>query len=846
MSLSYAGIPLTVPTEEQQAGIQAWLDSWSEFEFSGKAWPGKELVGMTFAQANWPCANPKLGTLYWPFTAMRWAVGHFVASDNQLALIRAKLPIANSQVTPVSADLVMGNENDEFESIETELFMLPPRPIHQIGGNNGLHLLTLVDERYYWWYKDAGALFINPGTIWDDLYDALATILDVDLTFDPISPNYFSPDPSFTNYYQSVPILLDAIAFNCGQRINRSLDGTLQATNNTTDLATLNFNIHEINTFAAKVLGGNFQRSWDFNYAMPGTVKNVTHVWKSSVPTVLAPLYHAQPVKLVEQSGFNGLAGFDGTKTFLDTFHGTEASAFANEAALAQQIATDYWLRLWNGFLDITLAHALNVEPEGLHDIEWSHKIDSVSTRIMRPTWNWEPDQLLHGDGNGPFSGNSANEPWQVQPFFAQVSSPVGTAYPWTEVIPATGGTWSAKPSGRSGTDSLNPGYEFNASTTVSGGSIVLMWRGFQNAASTKQEWLFAVAASGGSSSLTVEDSGEENICTGITTIICDSASMAVECGPGGGQVTISALSGEDIYIIYLDHGLTTIPCIDGVPPIETLPFPAPTIATMKTKPGLDFQSSLSTIGTNPTTGGGGGTIINNCVPALPPPAGYYCHRNPGGNNCSTSPYPVTGDTSVTGPYPDSATCTAVCTGSTPPAGNKMYSETPGITWDAKLQTVPAGDTGPCTHVLKASVTFPPPNAGTLTNSQRPGQGTNYPINWKDSCTVTILTVVDDTCQTIDITSNWNGLTVYGGSDCPYPDCSAAEDLLAQANALVFSRCDFKVTDVGTSCPPLRAVKVQTCGLTQTTIFNFLKSDCTTGTFTIKVLDGLVREMTVT
>lgn len=543
--LSYAGVYLTVPTQEQQESIQEWMDSWTEFEFNDRTWPDMALEGITFAQHNWPPAQPRLGTLYWPFTAMKWAVCHLVCSGAQLELIRAFLPPISPTQKPQPALLVMST-GDAFKTVETPMFMLPPRPIHQILETNQLYLLTLVDERYHWWYADAGVFRVVNGTTWDNLYEDLATSLDIDLDWDDIDPAiYFYPDPSIGSYYQDVPILLDAVAYNVGQRIIRKLDGAVQAINNTSSLENLNANILAINNEGSIILGGSFHRANDFGYAMPSEVHNVTPIWKSAVPTVLSPLYHVEINKMVDSpQAFNAAVGFDGEKTFRDTFHSAEADAFASDAILAFQVANDYWSRIWNAFLHVTLAHPLNILPDGLNDIEWSYEIGRPSTTIKRPSWNWEPDTLLHGDGNGPFYGNSVNESWQIQPFFAQITSaPSSDAYAWKEVIPTAGGTFIDKPiNQRTGTVAVNPAYEFNTSVDVPLDAIVLMWRGFQNSGSAKQEWLF-IFPEGGGFNLTVTD-GSTTV-TNVDKIDFTSGATVSNLGGGTAGVAISGGGGS-------------------------------------------------------------------------------------------------------------------------------------------------------------------------------------------------------------------------------------------------------------------------------------------------------------
>lgn len=54
-------------------------------------------------------------------------------------------------------------------------------------------------------------------------------------------------------------------------------------------------------------------------------------------------------------------------------------------------------------------------------------------------------------------------------------SSHTGSAYAWTEQLPATGGTWVVGPA--SGTSTVDPARELNGNATVPANTIVRAWR---------------------------------------------------------------------------------------------------------------------------------------------------------------------------------------------------------------------------------------------------------------------------------------------------------------------------------------------------------------------------------
>jgi hypothetical protein len=82
-------------------------------------------------------------------------------------------------------------------------------------------------------------------------------------------------------------------------------------------------------------------------------------------------------------------------------------------------------------------------------------------------------------------------------PFWAQITGTDGEgAYGWSELVPLDAGAWAVPVGdslvlGRTGTTTLNPGYEVNGSTMVPLGAVVQMWRGFWDG--TSQDYRFAM-----------------------------------------------------------------------------------------------------------------------------------------------------------------------------------------------------------------------------------------------------------------------------------------------------------------------------------------------------------------
>lgn len=234
MTCSYGGIPLCVPTPE----IKGWVRDHIRLE---DIYPFSLADRIRHTQDHLPRQEPlrdtvQVGTLRWPRGASRWAVGHYLATSAQLERIRdlAYSGPAEDQSQPLP--LVLGRGTFR---ISTDLFLLPSLPLSKapFPAHNGLHLLTLVDDRYWWWYR-AATVTIDPGTTtWDALYTGLATALGVTLVWDAIDAAYLKPTDDFDTQYGHLPPLLDAVASSVGQVVVRDLDGVVYAQSPATALA---------------------------------------------------------------------------------------------------------------------------------------------------------------------------------------------------------------------------------------------------------------------------------------------------------------------------------------------------------------------------------------------------------------------------------------------------------------------------------------------------------------------------------------------------------------------------------------------------------------------------------
>lgn len=357
-------------------------------------WPGR-LADLTFPGIlpDGPDGLVRLGRLWWPKLASRWGRLHLIVDATQLTAIRAgastgfgasPLPVVLSWEDAVAS----GNT---VASITANLFPLPPLPLSLNAPNApSSYLLTLVDDRFFWWSRSSGVIVVNPLTSWDSLLFQIRGALGVSLSWDTIPAVYLNPSTDFGVSYEYLPILLDAAFYNVGQRLVANLDGTYRGrtfANGLTDIAA-NLALASARSLQA---GGPVGTA-DSNAVTAQTLlvafpKKAGGLFTSSAPTGGAhPDTKAVHDNLVD----------DGTN---------EASL----TALATQMAADYGAQFRGGG-DWKFAGVVPWQPDPIDDaVEWSYRLlggpagdGEVSTRVYPPAWNDLTSDGLHASGTIP------------------------------------------------------------------------------------------------------------------------------------------------------------------------------------------------------------------------------------------------------------------------------------------------------------------------------------------------------------------------------------------------------------------------------------------------------------
>lgn len=352
MPVTYGGLPLVC--EDTGGKLQGWFDQYLALEDLRDQAKTASLAShradsrsgyrsaVSLPRPNYPARErTKLSTLYWPTGASRWARAYYLAATEQVDELIVQA--AGNTALPLAI-------SDGANSIETQMFLLPPRRITAFDPAppmQALWLLPLVDVRYYWQLRSTAQFRYGDNKefkTWGDIFQLFSSQLGVNVAQDDTSA-YNIPDPDeLTRSYENMAVLLDAIAHSLGQRILRQLDGTVTSTSWKTSDGTLTSNT----AGAAALLGG------DFSEVLPGAIvpEKVSVAfpkWYYGAPDPYGGLYSSdqQASDFTSATPVSGLVKAIHTCAFADFSLGSSGPDNATEVnALAKQIAKDYYAGL--------------------------------------------------------------------------------------------------------------------------------------------------------------------------------------------------------------------------------------------------------------------------------------------------------------------------------------------------------------------------------------------------------------------------------------------------------------------------------------------------------------------
>ena len=161
-------------------------------------YPGKTLSNLAkqWPIYQWTDFSVRINEFFYPHGANQWSVFRGLATSSMVQTMLLQTMGSNPasfimQSAPSSPDNPTGDPT--LYTLETPLYMLPPRPLAEHGGQfSGIYLLTLVDLRYY--FQGCNSTLwplLNQNTTWLQLINQLATDLGITLTIPtPIEASY--------------------------------------------------------------------------------------------------------------------------------------------------------------------------------------------------------------------------------------------------------------------------------------------------------------------------------------------------------------------------------------------------------------------------------------------------------------------------------------------------------------------------------------------------------------------------------------------------------------------------------------------------------------------------------
>lgn len=432
--ITYADQPCLL--EDPDGKLRAWFErywDWDDLRVTG-ATPSACLqnriggrrdidnsVGMPVV--NWP-EPPRLriNTLYWPSGATRWSICLLLVDGAHLDTMLGNLSY-NGSATLRLDDGVTSHGDPASSAGEAPTYfdatMYPLRPMrisYAPTAAEELWLLPVVDQRYFWQFRNVGDVEVENYTIpsWTDLWDYLrpyVTATGGTFTVDTVSSSYPYPDKvELSRYYENLGVFLDAVAWSIGMRVVADLDGSISLLRYSSSDTRLTANLPSSGGASENSLVGGYGDKWlrypaaiDFVFRRHNgvSISRESGVWRKQVTLaeIDATLYSQPGTKKT----FHCAAGarFEARPAVSTPDNLTDLTAYAMAAA------EDYYRYLPTPY-DVTLPGLAEWEPTGYDDyVLWyvGHRYDdqptdngsqyACYTRARSLPWDVGVDELL-------------------------------------------------------------------------------------------------------------------------------------------------------------------------------------------------------------------------------------------------------------------------------------------------------------------------------------------------------------------------------------------------------------------------------------------------------------------
>ena len=220
-SLSYGGIDLPLQSTEMMLYLNARYNLEDTIIFyQPRPWPGTWLTGIAYPWHQHAPRRPRLGELFYPRGASRWAEFHCVISQDIFTLLA---PIMYTNPGPAKLPLIMKTDGNTI--LTTNMYAMPIRVLADNNDKMALYLLSLCDERFFW--RDT-MVTQNFALTWGETINWTARQMGITITLDVASSAYGFVDTvsDLVSIPENGAILLDALLFNVGLMFIRNYNGT--------------------------------------------------------------------------------------------------------------------------------------------------------------------------------------------------------------------------------------------------------------------------------------------------------------------------------------------------------------------------------------------------------------------------------------------------------------------------------------------------------------------------------------------------------------------------------------------------------------------------------------------
>lgn len=463
MGAWYGELPFAYPTTE----FRKW---WKRYSPEPQQRPFGKLAAApwTHYEIAYPDTFPMMepGKLWWPTGAGRFGVYYGIADHKTVEYWRDQTTGTGAgNATNIGLKFYMSDRADsgrELDYMESTMYMLPPRPLTFSFGPEPTYLVTLVDDRYFWWDVACDDLTQEPITTWEELFEYFRDKLAYDETdwkFTRPSEDYYKPGELLSRA-ANVPlaVLIDAAAWSIGCRVVLDFDiPGLAGGVSIQPIEEAKANRNASLGLQRLLAGGLYKMQPQYTIGNRDSAYLVPDKTLVSFPRFK---YGRDTYEDKEEGRTSfeiltkDLSGFTGYQTNgLCVVHDT-ANAYpegdTDEALkkLAKRITEDYLLWLTESNVDMTLAGLRYLYPCGLYDaIEW-HEYIYDDTELMTEEEN---GYLMQEEKEATMSYTKVTKPpfmWRAFTLHHSVggSSSSRAARPYTWILDCGAGTVTTGP----------------------------------------------------------------------------------------------------------------------------------------------------------------------------------------------------------------------------------------------------------------------------------------------------------------------------------------------------------------------------------------------------------------